>query len=483
MLFGYKKVIEMDIAKFLEIENKYSLNYLLYEGVNYWTYCRFGIWNYDICSEKLELQEAHNKQKITFNKVFGLTSAYIHGCKIYKEHEVLVLNHQRRVYNGTTYECVYTDDIFYDNFDSQFIEAPFQYTHLKPAKSQNISYTDKIIINSELFVKKYKFFHKKEYNKLFQTIKSDTSEAVIEMKEEFSWSKSVDDVVMKLADTVIRCNFEKKQYEKIIKKVNPKLIVEVVHYGRMPMLINEIAKEKGINTIEFQHGTMYREHAAYQYACESEIKQLPDYLFAFSEFWKNNISLPISSDNIIVTGFPNFEKKMLKYKDAERKDFRKTILFLSQGTIGKYLSKLASEVSRILDSKEYRIIYKLHPSEYSTWRLELPDLLDTSIEVVDNRGVDLYELFAQSDIQVGAYSTAVFEGMGFGLKTYIYNVGHYDIMIPLIEQGYAQLVTDSNELVEKVINYENESLDGSMFWKMNAKENIISEINKILNEG
>lgn len=470
----------MDINQFLEIEKKYNLNSLQYDGIRYWTYARFNIWNYDICSEKLELQEAHNKQKMTIKKFKDLLLAYINGCRIKQHYDVLVLNHQRRVFNGQTFECVYTDDVIDGKYNALFLEAPFQYSHLKPVKSKNIAYTDKIIIDSELYVKMYKIFHKKEYNIAFKSIKNDISDAVKEMQSVFGWSKSVDNIANKLTENVIRCSFERKRYEKILEKVSPKLIVEVVHYGRMPMLINELAKSRNIPTIEFQHGTMYREHAAYQYNLDQNIPQLPDYLFAFSEFWKNNISVPIPDNNIVVTGFPNFEKKMLKYKGYERSDDRKTLLFLSQGTIGKYLSKLACEVANKLSNEQFRIIYKLHPSEYSTWREELPDLINSGIEVIDSRNVDLYELFAQSDIQIGAYSTAVFEGMGFGVSTYIYNVGHYDIMLPLIEQGYAKLISSAEELVSSISQDENETVDGSLFWKMNAKENIQNEIDRLL---
>lgn len=470
----------MDINRFLEIEKKHSLNQLTCRGVYYWNFCRFGIWNYDICSEKLELQEAHNKQKMTLPKIKNLFFTYVKGFKIKKSYEILVLNHQRRIFDGQKYECIYTDDIIDDKYNALFLEAPFQFSHLKPAKSKNIAYTDCIIVNSEFYVRWYKKFHKKDYHIIFDSIKKDVEKAINDMQQSFGWSKSEEEIVRKLTDTVIRCNYEKKRYEKILEKVSPKLIVEVVHYGRMPMLINELAKSMNIPTIEFQHGTMYREHAAYQYNLDQNIPQLPDYLFAFSEFWKNNISVPIPDNNIVVTGFPNFEKKMLKYKGYERSDDRKTLLFLSQGTIGKYLSKLACEVANKLSNEQFRIIYKLHPSEYSTWREELPDLINSGIEVIDSRNVDLYELFAQSDIQIGAYSTAVFEGMGFGVSTYIYNVGHYDIMLPLIEQGYAKLISSAEELVSSIFQDENETVDGSLFWKMNAKENMQNEIDRLL---
>ncbi len=470
----------MNIDAFLKTEKKYNLNKLEINGVNYWTYNRFHIWNYGICSEKLGLEEAHDKEKVSFSKALKFfLSATFKSQKITSK-DVLVLNHNRRVFNGSTYDCIYTDDIFKDSDRAVFLEAPYRFSHLKPATSKEIIYTDKIVVRSFLRSKSFRTFHKKEYNEIVKKIEEQLTDAVTDLKNEYGWSASVESVARRCAETVIRYDVEKKMYSDIIKKVNPKAIIEVVHYISSCMMVNEIAKELNIPTVELQHGTMYRDHAAYQYEEGEKIKQLPDKIFVFSDFWKNCVSLPIDDENLVVTGFPNFEKKLNLYGNAERKDERKTIIFISQGTIGKYLSSFAAELSKALDSKEYRMIYKLHPAEYSTWREEMPGLIDSEIEVIDRRDIDLYSLFAQSDIQIGAYSTAIFEGMGFGLKTFIYKTGHYDIMLPLIEQGYAELVTNVDECIEKINDTQLKKVDASLFWKRNALENIREEIDSIV---
>ena len=472
----------MDIEAFLRIEEKYGLNRLKYDGVSYWTYNRFYLWNYDICSQKLNLEEAHNKVKVSVKLLFNLAFYYLYSGKKPFQNDILVLNHNRRSFNGKTYDCIYTDCIVDNTYSAFFVEAPYQYTHFRPSTSKNVHYTDRLVINSLIYEKLYKIIHKKKYNQMLSDIQNNIKDALEELKKEYGWEGSAASISRKCAEKVLRCNYERKYYQKIIKKVNPKLIMEVVNYGRACMLINEIAKEMNIPSVELQHGTMYKEHSGYQYPKGESIKQLPDKLFVFSDFWKNCISFPIGDENIITTGFPNYERKRERYNDIVREDKRKTIIFISQGTIGKQLSLLAAELSVKLDSNEYRVIYKLHPAEYETWREDMPCLVDTSVEVIDNRGVDLYELFARSDIQIGAYSTAMFEGMGFGLRTFIYNVGHYDIMLPLIEQGYAELVTSAEECVKLINEDKSGNIDGSMFWKRNALENIRTEINAIINK-
>lgn len=57
---------------------------------------------------------------------------------------------------------------------------------------------------------------------------------------------------------------------RIIKSISPKVIVEVVGYETNKMIINEIAHEMGISTIELQHGVIGRGHIAYNYLINRE---------------------------------------------------------------------------------------------------------------------------------------------------------------------------------------------------------------------
>jgi hypothetical protein len=468
----------MNIDSFLQIEKKYGLNSIKCCDVNYWTFNRFNFWNYDICASNLGLGASNSNAAMKRSALSRLTDYFKYPIK-YTPREMLVLSHPRRVFNGSDYECLYTDELVKDKYDAVFLEMPFQFSHLKPTYSKNIFYNDRILVESKLKLHLCKL-NRKRYSRIESEIRSQIKDAIFEMKDAYNWDISLDKVVSICAETVIRCNYEKKRYKKILERIKPKVVLEVVHYERPCMLINEAAKELHIPTVELQHGTMYREHAAYQYAEGEKIPQLPDKLFAFSEFWKNCISFPIGEENIVVTGFPNFEKKIKKYAGYKRTDFRKTIVFVSQGTIGKQLSEFAVQLCNALPGDKYRLIYKLHPSEYDSWKKERPALANSSIEVIHTRDIDLYELFAQADVQVGAYSTAVFEGMGFGLRTMIYNVGHYDIMLPLIEQGYAYLVTSVDDFVKYVDEDTKTNNSGLEFWKENAKENIRRELDSII---
>ena len=187
-------------------------------------------------------------------------------------------------------------------------------------------------------------------------------------------------------------------------------------------------------------------------------------------------------------GFPYFEENSKTYmKIAEKKDNeqigQQQILFISQGVIGKYLTKLAYETaSNINESQNYNFIYKLHPGEYGTWR-ENYDYLTKAVgefdnfTVIDKSEPPLYELFAKSHCQIGAFSTAIYEGLAFNCKTFIIDVPGVEYLDDLIDKDIVKKVKSSEELIN-YINNENISIqeyDKDYFFK-NFDETIFKKI-------
>ena len=165
------------------------------------------------------------------------------------------------------------------------------------------------------------------------------------------------------------------------------------------------------------------------------------------------------------------------------------MLFISQGVIGKYLSKMAYETAENINNennneKNYNFIYKLHPGEYGTWK-ENYDYLTKAVNEFDNFTVidksepPLYELFAKSNYQVGAFSTAIYEGLAFNCKTFIIDVPGVEYLDDLIDKDIVKKVKNSEELIN-YINNENLSIqeyDKDYFFK-NFDKTIFKDILK-----
>ncbi len=475
----------MNIKQFLNIEQKYNLYHLSADGVQYWTYARFSIWNYHICSDQLKLGESHKKKKFSTREmmrlIVGLAYNSVFKRKVpQKNVDLLFLNHERKVKNGQYYECTYTERLseYYSN--SVTLEKPYEFRHFKPSKTKHLMYADYIVVKSNLYYRINKALRTKEYKRLYSLIENQMKNPINEMKTAYSWSENPHTIYKILVEKVMLYKASYKEYEKLVNTLNPKLIVEVVYYSFQNMLINEIARKKGIATVELQHGTIYPEHAAYQYAKSADIPQFPCHMFIFSEFWRKNIQAPIGENQLIATGYPLFEEKINAYRHKPKDNKKNTILFISQGTIGMYLSKLAVELARLLPPDKYRIIYKLHPSEYQTWKECYPYLMYDGIEVIDNNKKSIYEYFAMSHIQLGVYSTALYEGLGFGLYTIILRVGHYDAMQALVDEGFAVYADSVKDVIKLLESEHRKKVKETPFWKMHALQNMKTEINKLL---
>jgi hypothetical protein len=352
---------------------------------------------------------------------------------------------------------------------------------MTPALTKNLKYTD-YIQNYYLLTR----FIRKITG--FRLIKEYEREEIINftnlINNEFSVDLSKDKIINTIENQILKYMIYYKVFYKIINKINPKIIIQVISYDFTRFVINDIANIKGIPTIELQHGIMGKNHIAYNFSDKRFVSTFPQYIFLFGEYWKEGARFPISNEQIKVVGWPYYEEKLVKYdKNSKMKNNEKRlkILFLSQGTIGKQLSLFAKQLCKDSQDK-YKIIYKLHPGEYSRWKVEYPWLIDKNIEIVDNNSVDIHFLFSQADVQVGVYSTAIYEGLGYGLRTIIVKLFGYENLLDLIYSNYAHLVNSTEDIIEYLDKLTQEpKLDTAYFWKKNSLNNIKYEIEEIIN--
>jgi hypothetical protein len=394
--------------------------------------------------------------------------------------DILILNHERKILRGNTYICKYTDVISKAYPQAIILEKPYQEGHLRPTDRHNLFFTDSISIKGRLYSIHAMKFRKKYVGKLKAEIFEELNDALSEMQKTYDIKLDIDKLLAEITRRFIICKKKKMLWKQVIEKIQPKAIIETVHYSMDNMLINEIAANMGIPTIELQHGTIHNEHIAYQYAqVQRPIPQLPKYILTFSEYWNDIVNMPGQCVKLISVGFPYFEEKVVEGFGNHEANSNKKIIFLSQGTIGTKLSRLASDLAGIL-SGEYQIIYKLHPSEYHIWKDKCPWLNNGNVTVIDDNSIDLYGLFAISYAQVGVYSTAIYEGLGFRLRTFIYNIEMAATMGPLCDIGYATMFDSAPEL-KNLLDKDQKGIESvEILWMKNAKENMLQAIDEIV---
>lgn len=473
----------MNLQPFLEIEKKYDLYHIDINGTNIWQYSRLKLWD-QICADELSMAPAFaslkKKEKVkAYWKTFRYILTHKNSRKIFKA-DIFLCGSGAKIKRGESYQDMYLGELE-NAFPDSFIMEPCSTNHVWPTQNQKEYYTEPIYLKSWFLVRLWLLLNKKEYHEIYQEIEKAFTFPLKEIMETYHVKVDTNKLFHNMAVNAIKIQQNKKDYRRLLGKVRPKVIIQICHYNRVRMIINEVAKEMGISVLELQHGAMEAEYIQYQYAEKCGIiPQFPDYIFTFSEYWNEKIHPPIKKACVKAVGFPYLEQVCLRYP-KKRKDDRQTILFISQGPIAKQLSRLALEVRERMEKDNFRIIYKLHPGEIAHWKERMPWLDRNDIEVIDDKGYEIYQCFAESDIQVGVYSTAIYEGLVYDLDTYIYQVGLWDSMKMLVEQGYASFISDIDDFVSKLYKrFGSETFCRNRFWKDNASSNMLEEVKKIL---
>lgn len=454
------------------LEEKYELNHQMIQDCYPWQLIRMYLY-YEITRKTNVFESAQQSSLSLFDKInsflpFLKNSVLSNPLSGNENVDVLIFDHPRKVIFEDEYQDIYSyflkDTLNEMGKSFETIESPYLNNHFRNNKNireNHVKFNDRILLGS--------FIHKTR-NRGKVPFTKEEKQLINAVKEELESTFKIEiDLFRIIEDHILNFQYDYKKYIELLEKRNPKIVFLVVAYENKALIA--ACKKMNIEIIELQHGTISPYHLGYSYPKRSmklnneirEIEYFPDKILSFGDYWKNASSYPIDSDNIISMGFPYFEENSRTYmKMAEEKlnqeSENKQILFISQGVIGKYLSKLAYEIAEN-GNEDYQIIYKLHPGEYGTWR-ENYEYLNKAIDefenfkVIDESQPPLYELFAKSHYQVGAFSTAIYEGLAFNCKTYIIDVPGVEYLDDLIERDIVKKVKDSEELIDYIIKDE-----------------------------
>jgi len=215
------------------------------------------------------------------------------------------------------------------------------------------------------------------------------------------------------------------------KLARPDQIYIVDSYSKRHF-ITQAAKECNITITELQHGIVSDYHLGYAYPDykNKSYSFLPDFFRGWEEEWKKSKNAWFNKC-LIQSSFEYLFFLKNKYPKNEFGGKRKMVV-ISQGAIGERLCKEIA--NRVENLKNYEIFYKLHPGEYSVYmNYSGYELLSKQKNVNFVENGDLYDLFSKSQLVVGVFSTAILEGISFGLRPYLLDIAGIEYMKDRIE--------------------------------------------------
>ena len=465
----------MNIAQicdvFFNLEEKYDLNYQLIQGCYAWQLIRIYLY-YDITRRTNTFGAPQQKSLSIFDKIKSFTpflknSLLSNPFRGSYTEDILIFDHPRKVMFEGEFRDIYSYflvDLLSDDYSFEVLEAPYLNKHISNKKPY-ITYTDKIQLGSYIYKKRNKIEFSEDEAQLISKVENDLKKS-FNIDINLSWI---------LEMHILNFKYDYQKYVQLFEKRKPKKIFVVVAYENQAIV--KAAKDLGIEVIELQHGTITDYHLGYSYPSKTrlhgEIAYFPDKILTFGDYWINEETSPINMENVVSIGFSYFEIQSREF--IKLSPDCNQVLFISQGVIGKYLSKFAVEFAK--RRPDLKIIYKLHPGEYETWRQNYPEL-DNDIDnftVIDNSKTPLYELFAKSSYQVGAFSTAIYEGLMFNCKTFILDVPGVEYLSDLIDKGYVFKINDVNDLIDNLETFKPKQYDKNFFFK-NLDKDILRSV-------
>ncbi len=214
--------------------------------------------------------------------------------------------------------------------------------------------------------------------------------------------------------------------------------------------VTEAAHRAGVPTVDFQHSLISHLNVLYNYPSDCLNGPLPsmsDYIFSFGGFWASEFRLPA---RIMTAGFPYFDQEYARAARESHADRDRHIILIADEYSRREFVAMAVKLAELLP--DHRIYYKLRPEEYASWKERYPAELQTipNLTMIDHDDVSLYQYFAMCRYQVGTNSTALFEGMPFGLITFILKAGWYEEMRRVYDGQGALLVSNADDIAEAI---------------------------------
>jgi hypothetical protein len=435
---------EKVLSEFETIEKELALDRSLIEGVPWWDAVRYPIFQEVL--KKLDLLEKpeikddkvnlSGKFSLLYKVFLNIISSFSPRSPLWiRKNSILIWGNPRRKWQDKHYIDCFVDP-FIDLLPrfSKFavLEKGAVYGHLKPAATHNLFYADNIQSVALIL-----YSIRKKFTKLSGCLRE-----VEELERRLEQVFCVELRLKKQVENQIhRWKSIYPLMYRFFKFKRPSHFFIVVSAGHEAVI--SAAKDAGVPTYELQHGSPARGKLNYDYSSGLAKHSFPDFFLSFGEYWSRSIILPLPRQRVISFGYPYLAKKIASKSNVYLKKNR--LLVVSQPVHAMALAELAIKISQYNQNK-IEVIFRPHPSELHHGEPNYFRILRLSGVTIADRNSDLYFLFAQSSWQVGVYSTALYEGLCFGVACFVARLPGFEKMQPLVDIGLARIIDDHHDV-------------------------------------
>lgn len=395
--------------------------------------------------------------------------------------QLLVLPHPRYVRDGESWRCPYSGPLLEDSGYSRWtIKDRYQGGHVHPIRDGSTLYLEGALALSRL----RRALRSSHTRGLDAAARADISRWGAELRA--ALGSGPDDA--RLQHMIRECvQLERvfgPVYDYLMRQTKPRAVLMVVHYSyrNLPML--HAARLQNIPVLELQHGFIGPAHAAYNTAPGRRSPLYPDYLLSFGDYWRETVpGMPLPAERVPALGYGWLDLQRARVRTQDPDQAQRTVLVISQGTVAPELARMAVRLAELIGPQGYRVRFKHHPSDLAGWRERYPVLVDSGVEVIE-QATDIYEEFARSGLLVGVNSTAMYEGLPFGLELCVMQLSGHRALEPLAARGLATIFPGAEALAAHILDPQRTATRAGAprdeVWRPGAKANFRSFLTELI---
>lgn len=246
-------------------------------------------------------------------------------------------------------------------------------------------------------------------------------------------------VLTQSVNSLVYFNLKYEAYKHFFSKSSCRIVLTIDENSANNRAILDAAKQMGIYTLAYQHGSMHRLNPSYRFHPDDyPYNPIPDLTLVWDDYWANYL--------VKEAGYPTNRVKVTGQVQTDiipalmssnlvtdyRSDFNSSqlVLFASQPIRDHGLQKhiVTSLINALKELDDVHLVYRPHPRETDNqWVIELSEELDFKrIGVQGN--VDLYLQLASVDCVVTYFSTVGMEAKYFGKQLIVFDVLGEDVL-------------------------------------------------------
>ena len=257
---------------------------------------------------------------------------------------------------------------------------------------------------------------------------------------------------------------ERRGYRKVLAATSAKTVY-MVNAARMPF--QAAAQSLGMKIVEIQSGVFSKYSLQLSWPGSPSVDYLPNEILTWGEYFTDGIEHAANQKISVIGSTEEFNV----VRDANLKRDSKQVVFLTQPLVGNDILAAAIEFARI--KPNLNVIVKMHPRndlEEFTRIIEAAGGSPKNLSLMQSQRSSL-EVIAESEVAVGAFSTALIEAAGLGTKVAILRLPGWQHLAPLVEGGYASAFDNAQDLAT---NFENLRVAGDKYFFYGPKADIAS---------